>query len=272
MLPQPDNNDDDRFDPIVDVLMTPRPITTKPSDTIAAAASVMRTCRVRHLPVVDPDLVGILSLRDVVAADDDQLHVADMMTARPETIARRAPLSLACERMLGGHRQCLPVVDDEGRLCGIFTATDALRFAGAALAEESRVQRHPAEIAQLMTPRPLVTVAETTTLTAAWRLMTSSHVRHLPVLAGGAVVGMLSDRDVLAAGKEALREQTLQPPMLVSDAMSTRVSTLDADRPATDAATILLRRRVGALPVLRGHELVGIVTVADFMYWILARA
>lgn len=269
MLPQPDN--DDRFDPIVDVLMTPRPITAKPSDTVAAAASVMRTCRVRHLPVVDPELVGILSLRDVIAADDERLHVGDVMTARPETIARTAPLSLACERMLGAHRECLPVVDD-ARLCGIFTATDALRFAGAALADDARAQRRAPEVAQLMTPRPLVTVGETTTLTAAWRLMTANHVRHLPVLAGDAVVGILSDRDVLAAGREALREQTLQPPMLVSDAMSTRVSTIDAARPATEAAATLLRRRVGALPVLRGRELVGIVTVADFMYWILARA
>ncbi len=264
-------NSADGFDPVVEVLMTPRPITTKPTDTVAAAASVMRTCRIRHLPVVGTELVGVLSLRDVVAADDDGALVRDVMTAPPETIASTAALSLACERMLAAHRSCLPVVD-AGRLCGIFTATDALRFAGSALADEGRAQRHAPGVAQLMTPRPLLTVGERTTLAEAWQRMRDNHVRHLPVLAGDEVVGMLSDRDVLAAGRQALRVQTLQPAMLVADAMSTRLSTIDADAPATEAADALLRRRLGALPVLRGRELIGIVTVSDFMYWILARA
>ena len=270
MLPR--RNDDDRFDPLVEVLMTPRPITTKPTDPIATAASVMRTCRVRHLPVVEAEqLVGVLSLRDVVAADDEHAPVGERMTAPAETIARATPLSIACERMLGGRRSCLPVVD-AGALCGIFTATDALRFAGTALADESRGQRRAPAVTHVMTPRPLITVDVQTTLAAAWQRMRSNHVRHLPVLTAGEVVGILSDRDVLAAGHQALREQTLQPPLLVGDAMSTRLSTIDAERPAAEAAATLLRRRLGALPVMRARSLVGIVTVSDFMYWILARA
>ncbi len=262
----------DRFDPVVDVLMTPRPITTRPSETIAAAASVMRTCRVRHLPVVGAsgELVGVLSLRDVVAADEHE-RVGDVMSAPAESVARSTSLTVACERMLAAHRSCLPVVD-EGHLVGIFTATDARRFASSALDDDSRIHRRAPEVAQLMTPRPLVVVEESTTLMAAWQLMRGSHVRHLPVVANGDVVGILSDRDVLAAGRAALRPQTLHPAMVVADAMSTRLSTIEADRPATEAAATLLRRRVGALPVLRGRELVGIVTVADFMYWILSRA
>jgi CBS domain-containing protein len=59
--------------------------------------------------------------------------------------------------------------------------------------------------------------------------------------------------------------------MLVADAMSLRVSTIDAERPATEAASTLLRRRIGALPVLRGGALRGIITVSDFLYWILGR-
>ena len=261
---------DGLFDPAVEVLMTPRPITTRPSDTVAQAASVMRTCHVRHLPVVGPELVGVLSLRDVVAADDDA-RVSEVMSAPAETIAAGTPLALACERMLGAHRSCLPVVDG-GKLAGIFTATDALRFAQDALEEEGRALRRAPAVAQLMTPRPLVTADETMTLEAAWRLMRTNHVRHLPVVGDGEVVGLLSDRDVLAAGREALRPQTLTPPLVVADAMSTRLSTITVEEPASQAAATLLRRRVGALPVLRGQELLGIVTVSDFLYWILARA
>ena len=258
------------FDPVVGVLMTPRPITIRPSDTVAHAASVMRTCRIRHLPVVATELVGVLSLRDVVGADEDA-RVSEVMSAPVETIEPTTPLSVACERMLAAHRSCLPVIDG-GRLAGIFTATDALRFAQGALEDASRAERRPPTVTQLMTPRPLVTATETTALQAAWQLMRNNRVRHLPVVAGGEVVGLLSDRDVLAAGREALRPATLEAPIVVADAMSTRLSTIAAERPAIEAATTLLRRRVGALPVLRGRELIGIVTVSDFLYWILARA
>ena len=89
--------------------------------------------------------------------------------------------------------------------------------------------------------------------------MMTSGVRHLPVVADGEVRGMLSDRDVLAAGRKWLHEGATerQPVMLVHDAMSTRLSTTTPDRPAPEAATTLLRRRVGALPVLRGARAAG---------------
>ena len=60
--------------------------------------------------------------------------------------------------------------------------------------------------------------------------------------------------------------------MIVADAMSRHVSTIDAESPALEAARTLLRRRFGALPVLRSNELRGMLTVSDFLYWILARA
>ena len=99
-------------------------------------------------------------------------------------------------------------------------------------------------------------------------------VRHLPVMRGEEIVGILSDRDVLAAGRQWLGNDSElgRRVMVVADAMSTRVSTITVDRPATEAAKTLLRRRVGALPVLRGRELRGMLAVSDFMYWILARA
>lgn len=262
-----------QFDPSVDVLMTPRPITIDPFGTIASAAALMKSCRVRHLPVVSGDaLVGVLSLRDVVAADD-QAIVGHAMTRQPQTAMASSSLSSACEQMLGGRYSCLPVVDGAQRLVGVFTATDALRFARAALETDERAERRAPPVSQIMTARPLVTVEPTTALASAWQLMTTSGVRHLPVLDGGDIVGLLSDRDVLAAGRAWLTDGAAerQPVMLVADAMSTRLSTTTPDRPANEAAATLLRRRVGALPVLRGRELRGILTVSDFLYWILAR-
>jgi acetoin utilization protein AcuB len=261
------------FDPRVDVLMTPRPIPIGPKEPVEVAATIMRTCHVRHLPVVvGGGLVGILSLRDVISAADGA-RVSDIMAAPPQTIEPWQPLTVACERMLNKRFSCLPVVDG-GALVGIFTATDALRFAASALEDEARALRQPAPVSQLMTARPLFTVAPTETLASAWGRMRDAGVRHLPVLRGDAIVGVLSDRDVLAAGREWMRDagKLGRDILLVADAMSTRLSTISADALATDAAHLLLRRRVGALPVLRGRELRGMLTVSDFLYFILARA
>lgn len=264
----------EQFDPIVEVLMTPRPITVKAFETIGAAATILRTCRIRHLPVIGgealgPRLVGVLSARDVIAADTSAL-VGDVMAAA-QAVPSTALVTRACEQMLANHFSCLPVVDN-GALVGIFTATDALRFANVALEAEARETGRKSSVAQLMTARPLVTIEPKATLKSAWQTMRATNLRHLPVVSDDQIIGMLSDRDVLAAGHEWLRDDQDAPAILVADAMSTRVSTIHPDRAASEAAARLLRHRFGALPVVRGHELRGILTVSDFMYWILARS
>jgi CBS domain-containing protein len=264
------------FDPRVEVLMTRRPITIAPTASIESAAALMRSCRIRHLPVVEGKaekctLVGVLSSRDVLAAPDDAL-VADVMSRSPVTVRPEHGLASACERMLGGRFSCLPVMNDDEHVIGIFTGTDALRFAVTALEEEGRALRREPEVAQLMTGRPLIVVSPTEQLRGAWTMMSAGRVRHAPVVTDGLVIGMLSDRDVLAAGREWLSAATPDRVMLVADAMSTRVSIVPAESLARDAAKILLQRRVGALTVVRGKTLVGILTVSDFMHWILARA
>jgi CBS domain-containing protein len=260
------------FDPCIGVLMTRRPITIEPSQPVAAAAALMNSCRIRHLPVVAENLVGILSLRDVVTASEDAL-VADVMTPKPFVITPDTALTAACERMLAEQLSALPVID-AGRLAGIFTATDALAFAVTALEAEQRDYGRTPSASELMTARPLVVADPTETLQAVWAKMRSARIRHVPVLRDDSIVGLLSDRDLLAAGRDWLHAEASprQRAILVADAMSRRVVTVAADDPARDAAHTLLRRRVGALPVLRGRELRGMLTVSDFLYWILARA
>lgn len=256
--------------------MTRRPTTIAPTAGIESAAALMKGCRIRHLPVVggkaeERTLVGVLSSRDVLAARDDAT-VAEVMSRPAVTVRPDEGLASACERMLGGHFSCLPVADDDGQLLGIFTGTDALRFALTALDDEGRALCRAPEVAQLMTARPLVLVSPTERLRDAWKMMSAAKVRHAPVMSEDLVIGMLSDRDVLAAGHAWLTEAAPDRATLVADAMSTRVSFVPAEGPARDAAKILFQRRVGALAVVRGKKLVGILTASDFMHWILARA
>ncbi len=49
--------------------------------------------------------------------------------------------------------------------------------------------------------RDVIVVPPELTLDAAWRIMTRERIRHLPVVRAGALIGMLSDRDVLVHAK-----------------------------------------------------------------------
>jgi len=122
--------------------MTRRPATIQSDALVRGAAEMMRTRRIRHLPVVDHDdrLVGIVTDRDLrhVVFDPallarvpdfaealNTLTVGDVMTSsvitvRPETEIREAA-RLMHERKIGA----LPVVE-HGRVVGILTETDVL--------------------------------------------------------------------------------------------------------------------------------------------------
>jgi len=80
---------------------------------------------------------------------------------------------------------------------GIFTERDVLRLAGAGADLEATALRDS------MTPNPLTISAEDRIVEAA-QLMGSRRLRHLPVVEGGNLVGMVSIRDVLAYLAERL--------------------------------------------------------------------
>ena len=183
-------------------------------------------------------------------------------------MAPATTLTAACTDMLAHHISCLPVVDG-GALVGIFTATDALNVAVSMLKSDEQAVRGGPTVAQLMTGRPIATAQATTPLAEAWRQMQDARVRHLPIVSGGAVIGMLSDRDVLARSRTS--DDVATDLLFVADAMNPRLWVIRDERPALEAATTLLRRRAGAVAVMRGDRLRGIITVADFLYWLLSR-
>ncbi len=117
----------------VDEFTTPDPVTATGDTGIAALRELMDAHGIRHLPVLDDGrVVGVVSDRDVRLATglDDAgtlgLCAADIMAAEPLAVAASTPLDrvafLMSERKVGS----VIVNDDEGRLVGIFTATDAL--------------------------------------------------------------------------------------------------------------------------------------------------
>jgi acetoin utilization protein AcuB len=81
-------------------------------------------------------------------------------------------------------------------------------------------------------------------------------IRHVPVIAVGRVVGIVSDRDLRGGGAD---ERSVDAVMTPAPATTT------PGAPIEDAAAVMRSRKFGALPVLEGHELVGIVSESDLL-------
>lgn len=120
--------------------MTIDPVTVTPEATFPEAYSKMREKAIRHLPVVDKtgELVGVLARTDMLNASPSSdralsifeasyllanLHVQDVMSSPPITVAEDAPLEEAARGMVERKIGCLPVMH-EGQLVGLITETD----------------------------------------------------------------------------------------------------------------------------------------------------
>jgi acetoin utilization protein AcuB len=115
--------------------------------------------------------------------------------------------------------------------------------------------------------RELVTVVSETTAAEALALCRMNRIRHLPVLEGRRLVGVISDRDLRAATPalgDLARAEALDR-IRVADEMARDVATAGPEDPIEDAAMAMYERKIGCLPVVDGEDLVGILTTSDVM-------
>ncbi len=123
-------------------------------------------------------------------------------------------------------------------------------------------------VSEFMT-RGAISIAPETSLAEAVRLFSKHRIRRLVVVHGGEIVGILTDGDVLRACPANLNpfsplageDPALQRP--VGRAMTSPVQTIASDAPLEQAARIFVDRKIGALPVMAGETLAGIITESD---------
>ncbi len=114
--------------------MTPAPHTINATQNLKFASERMKELNVRHLPVLEAgQLVGILSERDIQFVESfdslkpEEITVEDAYTDEPFQQEQSAVLSDVCEAMAEKKIGSVLVMDG-GKLVGIFTWIDALKF------------------------------------------------------------------------------------------------------------------------------------------------
>ena len=125
-------------------------------------------------------------------------------------------------------------------------------------------------VKELMTAHP-ITVPLDMPVIEAKQLMASKRFRHLLVVDGTRLAGIVTDRDIklnMPSPATSLSEwevNYLLARLTVGSVMTTTVITVEPARDAREAARIMLDHKIGALPVVDGEEIVGIVTESDFV-------
>ncbi len=111
---------------------------------------------------------------------------------------------------------------------------------------------------------PALAIPAGTTLEDAYRTMREKEIRHLPVLDGDRLVGVVTDRDLRLA-TSSLAPRPFPPFTPVSAVMSHPPVTADGDDPVEDAARTMRERKIGCLPVVEGGRVAGIITGLDLL-------
>jgi acetoin utilization protein AcuB len=116
-----------------------------------------------------------------------------------------------------------------------------------------------APIADYMTPVPH-TVGSEQTITFAQKLMEKHGIRHLPVLHGGELYGIVSDRDLgLIAGLNEVNPDKTT----VEEAMTQEAYTVSKDTPLFAVLDAMLEHKYGSAIIVEGIKIIGIFTTHD---------
>lgn len=121
----------------------------------------------------------------------------------------------------------------------------------------------------------VLTVAHNDKLAKALEIIRQNNIRHLPVMNGNAVIGMISRTDLnrltfgaLFENQDGADESVLEM-LSITQVMTSKPRTVRSDESIKDVAEIFATEEFHALPVVDDHELKGIVTTTDVIQYLL---
>lgn len=260
-------------------------VTIPPTTTIMGAARTMVGYGYRRLPVADPGtkrIKGICTVIDIIdflgggekrriidRAYDGNMIVAinapitEIMESDVVTVKDDASLEDAVKTMIDHSVGGVPVIDNDGIIHGIITERDIVHLMGETM--------HGKKVEDIMSRR-VTTAPPNTSIETAAKTMLSSGFRRLPVVANKFVCGIITATDIMRylGNGEAFKKlvtgnvsEAFSAP--ISSIMKSDIITVEPDKDLSDTARIMTQNKIGSLPVIKGQELVGIITERDFL-------
>ena len=126
------------------------------------------------------------------------------------------------------------------------------------------------KVRDLMSADPIA-VSPDTTVFDARQTMVKERIRHLLVTEGQRLLGIVTDRDIRlnlpsqATSLSVWEVNYLLARLTVEEVMTTGVIIIGPEQNARNAARLMLEHKIGALPVLDGERLIGIITETDVL-------
>jgi len=260
-------------------------IATPPTQSIIGAVEQMTTCGFRRLPITDPGtgkLKGIITSGDIIdfmgggdkyrlvqVRHDGNLiaalneNVRTIMTQKVETLDHEAKIRDAIEIIVSRKIGGLPITGKDDVLAGIVTERDVL---GVLMTEHSRLKVEDVMTTSLRVTAPDCPIASVT------REMTKHRFRRLPVVSDDVLYGIVTATDLmryLGSREVFSRISTGQASEVTSLPVRTLVAgelyTTTPEKSISEAAREMLKRNIGALPVIENSRLVGLVTEFDLV-------
>ncbi len=199
--------------------------------------------------------------------------VPDVVSEEPPLICNPATTVIEAAIIMRAAGKAAVIVSDQGELAGIFTEQDvSLRVVAAGLAPD----RTP--LGEVMTANPVTIEASNTTLQALAK-MHAGKFRHLPVMAHGRLINMVSLRDIYASANDQLElelghlkaEVDLRQTVVSYMAGGERLISFASDDSVLEAAKAMAERIIGSVLVTENNKLIGIFTERDVSFRVVAK-
>jgi CBS domain-containing protein len=259
-------------------------VTMAPTTPVYDAIQIMAREGFRRMPIANPGtkaLAGIVTATDIInylgggekfqiiqrkyggnffKAINEPIKI--LMTQKVVSVKTSAKISEAIRLMKEHNLGGLPVVDNGNHVRAIITERDIVNMFSERLSG--------VKVAELMS-RKVVTALPTTTIFEAAKTMTRRGFRRLPIVSENKVVAIITAMDILrffGSGQvfQHLRSGTIVQVLNthIPEIATKEVTTIKPDADVGQAARKMQEKNIGALPVVEGKKLVGVITERDF--------
>jgi CBS domain-containing protein len=139
--------------------------------------------------------------------------------------------------------------------------------------EETTMSEGSMKVKDIMA-QDVTTLGRNDSLDLADDVMMLGRMRHIPVIDEGRVVGVVSQRDLFrsalaaALGYGETAQKKLLRTLRVKEVMSEPAIIISPEATIKEAVRLMLEKKIGCLPVVEGHTLVGIITETDLLRYV----